>query len=284
MEELLHLLEHTFLDTVKMIPFLFLAYWLIEYFEHRAGEKFRASLSRLGKWGPVGGALLGCVPQCSFSVAAVNLFSGRIITGGTLIAVFLATSDEALPILAAHPESWSLILPLIGAKLLIGILAGFLFDRLSFARRLQADCPGHDTHEHCHNVSSHIKVLLSALRHTLFIYLFVFIVTVLLDAFIHYIGEDTLAQVLLTNTFLQPIAAGVLGLIPNCAPSIILTELYLAGSIGFGAMLAGLCTSAGLGLLVLFRMHRAPKQNFFLLLYLLTAGILAGLLVQLFMG
>ena len=287
MEEILHILWHTLLDAAKMLPFLLAAYWLIELIEHRSGDKLQASLRRWGKWGPIGGALLGCVPQCGFSVVASNFYAGRLITMGTLVAVFVSTSDEALPLLLATPDRWSSVLPLLGIKVLIAIIAGFIIDRLPFAKRASerhTHDGHHPLHEHCGDVSTGGQVFFSALKHTLTVFAFVFLVMTLLDLAVHWIGEEQFSTILAESRLLQPILAAFLGLIPNCAPSVILTELYASGSISFGAMIAGLCTSAGMGLLVLFRSNRPMKENLIIVACLLAVGLIIGTALHVLFG
>ena len=225
---------------------------------------------------------MGCVPQCGFSVAAANLYSGRIITAGTLIAVFISTSDEALPILISEPEHLPLVFLLIGAKIAIAILAGFLFDLIPGFPRLNVAVDENHIHEDCHTGGQMKDILLDACKHTIYIAVFIALVMLALNFAIYFIGEDQLSSLLMSNHLLQPSIAALFGLIPNCAPSIILTELYLSGSLSFGSLLAGLITGAGMGLVVLFRSNRQVKQNLLILLFLFAVGAISGTLIQLF--
>ena len=281
---MLDIITDTLLDTAKMLPFLFLAYLLIEYIEHKKSHKIEALLVGTGKFGFVGGALLGIFPQCGFSVAAANFYAGRVITMGTLVSVFIATSDEAIPVLLTVPESWGMIVKLIAAKLLIAVIAGFLTDAVL---RLFLHKDGGRQQEHIHEeVCDHCGcdrhgILYAALRHTVSIAFFILVVSLLLNVFIASIGEERLSSLFLNNTLLQPVVSVLIGLIPNCASSVLLTELLVRGSISFGSAVAGLCAGAGAGLLVLFHVNKRKKENFCVLGMIAAVGIVSGWLLQL---
>ena len=265
------------LDALKTLPFLFGAYLFIEFLEHRASHKLTHALSKMGPLGPVGGAVLGCVPQCGFSVAAANFYAGRLISPGTLLAVFLATSDEALPILLSRPGSMGSLGRLLAVKLVaagcFGLLTDFLLNR--------RDPEGAGLHDLCQNCGCKEKGLLRpALIHTGKICLFLFLVNLALNSAISLVGEENISRLLLTGSVFQPLLAALIGFIPNCAASIILTELYLGGSLSFGAAVAGLCTGAGLGLAVLFRVNQNTKENFVLAGLLYVAAVVTGCLCQ----
>lgn len=283
-ELFLDILLDAFLDSLKMLPFLFLAYLILEYIEHRSSSKLERMLGS-GRLGAVGGALLGCVPQCGFSVTASNLYAGRVITVGTLVAVFLSTSDEALPLMLAHPEAYPMMFALLAIKVGVAILAGLLVD--AAAKRLRPKTEGaqesiHELceHGHCHCGGHGHGILLSALRHTVSIFLFIFVVLILLNLAVELIGEETLSTLLLSGSVFQPLVAGLIGFIPNCAASVLLTELYLAGSISFGSAVAGLCTSAGVGLAVLFKVNRNLRENLLIMAVLYVVGVVAGMIIQ----
>ncbi|MDO5602672.1 MAG: putative manganese transporter [Oscillospiraceae bacterium] len=272
------------IDCVKMLPFLFLAYLLIEYIEQRHSQKLNGMLSAQSRWGFGVGALLGIVPQCGFSAMAANLYSSRVITLGTLLAVFLSTSDEAIPILLANPDSFSLLLKLLLVKVIAAACAGFLADTV--LRRLltkgntggfTGDMEDCDCHEH----EEGEKILPAALRHTLHIFILLFFVTLALGAVVHVIGEETLAGWLAALGPLQIFAAGLVGLIPNCAASVLLTGLLVSGGLSFPAAAAGLCTGAGVGLIVLFRANHNWKENLKITGVLYLFGCAAGLLCAL---
>jgi len=279
MPDFFHIIEHTFFDAVKMLPFLFLTYLFLEYLEHKGNEKFVSILQHSGKLGPLGGAILGCIPQCGFSVAAANLYAGRIISAGALAAVFISTSDEAIPILIANPDSAGLVLKLIAYKLIFAVFAGFLLDFILRHTPVINDAQNNHLHEDCHNVYSNKQILLSALKHTLFIALFIFAVLLILEIIIHYLGEDKLSALLMTDSVWQPVIAGLIGLIPNCAPSVILTQLYITGGIDVGTLFCGLSTSAGMGIVLLFKNNRNLKQNLLLLGYIYCLSVLVGFLL-----
>lgn len=271
----------TLLDTAKLLPFLFLAYLLMEFLEHHAGGKTERLLTRSGKIGPLFGGLFGVVPQCGFSAASAGLYAGRLITTGTLLAVFLSTSDEMLPIMLSHG-----IFPykLLLAKFVIGVAVGFAVDLVTHLVR-RGKPAGDDVQiedicerEHCH-CGDHIA--LSALKHTLRIAVFLLLITFLLNTGIYLIGEDRLAGAVSNRPVFANLLAAAVGLIPNCASSVVLTELYLSDIVSVGALLSGLLVNAGVGLLVLFRNNRPVRDSFRVLALLLAAGVLAGLLIDL---
>ena len=274
-------LKDTVIDSVKMLPFLFAAYLLMEYLEHKSSKKLQ-SILQSGRFGAVGGAVLGCLPQCGFSVMASNLYAGRLISAGTLIAIFLATSDEAIPVLLANPERANIILWILLTKLLIAIPVGLLIDA---AGKRFLDAKPESGEENLHHLCEHCGcdhgILKPALKHTVQIFFFILIFSFLLNLLIAAIGEETLSAVLMSNSFWQPLIAGVVGFIPNCAASVVLTELYLAGTISFGSAVAGLCTGAGVGLAVLWKVNRNPKENLKIVLLLYLVGVSAGMLLQL---
>lgn len=280
-----HVLVHAVIDSLKLLPFLFLAYLLIEYIEHRASDRFQQLLNGSGKFGPLGGALVGLIPQCGFSGAAANLYSCRVITAGTLIAVFLSTSDEAIPVLLSNPEQIGSVGALLLAKVLIAVIAGFLLDLTGLFRSSQTEKTTEAIHhlcddDHCGCETGH-GIFRSALNHTIRIFLFVLLLTILLNLGIELIGEEQLSNLLMSNTVFQPAIAALIGLIPNCAASVLITQLYVAGTISFGSAIAGLCTGAGVGLIVLFKSNHNLKQNLKLLLYLYLAGAIFGTIIHL---
>ena len=281
LHELTHMLEHAVLDALNTLPFLFLAYLLIEYMEHRASAKLKNGLQKLGPFGPVGGALIGIIPQCGFSVAASNFYAGRIVSVGTLLAVFLSTSDEAVPILLSQPEMRRYILPMLGVKLLSAVVFGFLADlAVRLWKKKEEEAPFEELCAECD--CEHHGVFRSALHHTVHIFLFILLVNVVMELAIHFIGEETISGLLLNGSVLQPFLTALIGLIPNCAASVILTELFTAGSLSFGACIAGLCAGAGMGVIVLFRANRRLKENCAILAALYGTAVLTGLVVNLF--
>ena len=286
MHEILHLILHSILDTAKLVPFLFLTYLLMEYLEHRSANVTERWLRGAGKIGPLVGGTLGVVPQCGFSAAASGLYAGRIITTGTLIAVYLSTSDEMLPIMISEGAPITTMLKILGTKLLIGIVAGFAIDGVSCLIRQKH---GHNRDEHSHiedicerencNCGDHFAF--SALKHTLHITVFILLITFALNTAIHFIGEDQIAAAVLDRPILGNFVSSLIGLIPNCASSVILTELYLGGVIPAGAMLSGLLVNSGVALTILFRNNRPVKDSFRILLILFAIGFFSGILIDL---
>lgn len=281
MREFLHeVVLDGLLDTAKLLPFLFLTYLAMEFLEHKAEGKALRFLEKSGRFGPLLGALVGTVPQCGFSAAAANLYAGRIITLGTLLAVFLSTSDEMLPLLIAGNVKMTSVLLILGVKIVVGIAVGMLVDLVLRLRhkeeRVHIDTLCEQDHCHCEN-----GIFRSALHHTVHITLFILLVTLFVNAVVFFVGEDTVASLFYDRPVVGHILSALVGLIPNCAASVALTGFYLNGFITAGAMLAGLLPGAGVGLLVLFRVNRPMKENFLILLLLFVVGVLAGLAVDL---
>lgn len=277
------------IDSVKLLPFLFITYLAMEYLEHKTSDKSNQLVERSGKIGPLYGSLLGIVPQCGFSAAATNLYAGRVITLGTLIAIYLSTSDEMLPILISEKVSILLILKILFVKVVIGMIAGFAIDFIhqKLLRFTHMKDPHHlpdihhmCEHEHCH--CDEKGIFPSALKHTVEIFVYILVISFLLNLVIAYIGEDTLSSFILNRPVIGELAAGLIGLIPNCAASVVITQLYLEGLLSAGPMMAGLLVSAGVGLLVLFKVNDHPRENLKILGLLYAIGVVSGLLIELF--
>ena len=279
---MLEIIEDTLIDSIKLLPFLFLTYLLMEYIEHKTKEKTKETIKKSGKFGPLIGGILGIVPQCGFSVSATNLYAARVITLGTLIAVYLSTSDEMLPIFISEAVPISTILKILGIKLLIGVFAGFVIDLvIRFVKKeKQEDEKIVDLceKEHCHCEKGIVK---SALKHTINIFIFIVIITFIINLVIHFIGEDTIAGFLRNQPILGPVIAGIVGLIPNCASSVILTQMYLENVISAATMISGLLVGAGVGLAVLFKTNKGIKQNLKITLLLYVIGVLSGIVIGL---
>ena len=281
MDLIIDILKDAGIDTLKLIPFLFITYLAMEYLEKATGDKVEGWVAKSQKAGPVVGALVGILPQCGFSTAASTLYAGRVITLGTLIAVFLATSDEMLPIFIAEQVDPAIISKILLCKLIIGLVMGLLID---FVARIISKATDKRLHihelcerEHCACEDGPLK---SALRHTVNVSVFIFLVSLALTGTIEVVGEETLASFLSGSTFLSVIAAGLVGLIPNCAASVIIVELYLEGVLSTGAMMGGLLVGAGVGLLVLFRSNRPLRNNLIITGVLFIIGVTWGLIFQ----
>lgn len=294
MHEILHLLKHTFIHTMEhsvvLLPFLFLTYLAMEYLEHKTSDKTKAVIEKGGRLGPFFGGLLGAVPQCGFSAAASSLYAGRVITMGTLIAIYLSTSDEMLPVLLAEVNIVGVtpILKILATKVIIGMIAGFFVDFVfSKAEKEEHDHDhGHHhihemcEHEHCH-CGEGKSIWKSALVHTVKIALFLILITFALNLVLELLGEDVLENFLLNKPIIGQFLAGLVGLIPNCASSVALTKLYLGGAMSFAACMSGLLVGAGIGVLVLFRVNKDKKENVKIVLLLYAIGVAAGILMEL---
>lgn len=268
----------TLVDALKLLPFLFVAFLIIEFVEHRVGKKSKEAIVSSGKFGPVVGGLLGLFPQCGFGALATNLYITRIVSLGTLISVYLATSDEMLPIMISENVSWELIARILLIKLLFGIVIGFFIDLL-FRKRKTTDinyeiCD----EEHCH-CGKH-GIIKSSLIHTLKTLAFIAFTSFCLNTILFYGGEEFLSKLLLKNSLLAPFISSLIGLIPNCAASVIVTELYLNNAIGFGTMIGGLLTGSGIGLLLLFKNNKNMKENLFILLTIYFVGSIGGMIIE----
>ncbi len=369
MDLLLHFIEHALEDTLVLVPFLFVTYTALEALEHAAGARANAVVRRAGAAGPVAGALLGVVPQCGFSAMAATLYAGRVVTLGTLVAVFLSTSDEMLPMLVAERVDAGLLFRVLGLKVLVALITGVLADLAiralrknarvhAFLRRTvfsvrrdgveadvvdqMAECGetaehicrlceqdhcgcGHDhvhvhgdehghergyehghedadghvagcDHDHSHDHGhghghghdhdhSHAggrfgivgSILMGAVSHTVQVSLFIFLVTFALVLVLETVGEDALAAFLSGNQLLAVFASALVGLVPNCSASVVITQLYLEGVLGFAPLMAGLLTSAGVGYLVLFRTNRHPRENAVIVVGLFLVACVWGL-------
>lgn len=272
---MLDILMDSLIDSLKILPFLFITYLIIEYISHKSSDKL---ILGLRKYGVPGGALLGSFPQCGFSVAAANFYTNKVISAGTLIAVFISTSDEAIPVILANSGNIDIVLKLIITKIVIAIIAGLFADAFFsrfFVGELNDDI---DYHHHFHDCKG--GILNSALKHTLHIFVFMAITILFMNLAIYLIGEENLSKVLLTDSVLQPAVAALIGFIPNCASSIIITQLFLQGSLSFGSAVAGLSTGAGVGLIVLFKVNKNIKNNIKIMIYIYIISIIAGSLLQ----
>ena len=268
----------TILDCLKILPFLFIAFLIIEFFEHKLSHKTEDTIKKAGKIGPLFGSLLGALPQCGFSVLATNLYITRIISLGTLIAIYLSTSDEMLPILIAEKAPIDSILFLVVLKILIGMICGFIIDLII---RKEEPKKHFEICEHDHCDCEH-GIIIPAIKHTLKILIFIFIITFILNAAFHYIGEDNIKHIFDKTNFFTPFIAALIGLIPNCGSSIILTELYITNILPLSSALAGLLANSGVALLVLFKSNKNIKENLKIVGILYSISAITGLLLKIF--
>ncbi|MBQ3013586.1 MAG: arsenic efflux protein [Clostridia bacterium] len=288
MHEFFHILGHsawhTLIDTAKIVPFLFLTYLLMEFLEHKAGGAPERWLRTSGKIGPLVGGALGVLPQCGFSAAATGFYTGRMITTGTLIAVYLSTSDEMLPILLSSGAPLPTVLKLLATKLAIGVAAGFAIDGIT---RLIVRATGKEQEpqieELCEreNCDCGDRFVLSALKHTAYITIFLLIFTFVLTLGIELVGEENIQSLVLNRPVLGSLLAGLVGLIPNCVSSVALTSLFVDGVLSSGALLSGLMVNAGVGLAILFRNNRPVRDSLRVVAILFGISVVCGILIDL---
>ena len=273
------ILIDTILDSIKLIPFLLLAFLIIELIEHKLNNKTEKIITKSKKIGPIIGSILGVIPQCGFSVMATNLYITRIITLGTLISIYLSTSDEMLIIMISEKVPIILIIKILIIKIFFGILYGIIIDIILSKRKKD----NKTNYELCDkdNCNCNHSIILSAIKHTLHITLFIFIITLIINTIFTLLGEKYLSKILLTNNILSPLITSLIGLIPNCAASVILTELYLNKAISLGALIGGLLTSSGSSLLVLLKNNKNKKENITIILLLYSLGAISGIIIEL---
>ena len=293
MDFLLHVLEHSVRDTLALVPLLFLTYLAMEAIEHVASDRVRAAVERSGKAGPVVGAALGALPQCGFSAMAATLYAGRVVTLGTLVAVVLSTSDEMVPVFLAHQEPLGRLIAIMAFKVVAGVVVGLAVDVALRAWHRAGDGHVHIhelcEREHCHCDDDHDhaqehahgrwSIVRSALVHTVQVTLFILVVTFVFGLAIEYVGQDALGALLANHPVRATFVSALVGLIPNCAASVAITELYLDGVLATGPMLAGLLASGGVGLLVLWRTNADARQNALITAFVYVVAVGVGLLV-----
>lgn len=293
MDFLLHVLEHSVLDTLELVPLLFLTYLAMEAIEHVASDRVRGAVERSGKAGPVVGAALGVLPQCGFSAMAATLYAGRVVTLGTLVAVVLSTSDEMVPVFLAHQEPLGRLIAIMAFKVVAGVVVGLAVDVALRAWHRAGDghvhihelcerehCHCDDDHDHAHeHAHGRWSIVRSALVHTVQVTLFILVVTFVFGLAIEYVGQDALGALLANHPVRATFVSALVGLIPNCAASVAITELYLDGVLATGPMLAGLLASGGVGLLVLWRTNADARQNALITAFVYVVAVGVGLLV-----
>ena len=292
MHEFLHALEHSAIDSLKMLPFLAIAFFILEYIEAKVEEKSSHMIEKAGKAGPFAGALLGLIPQCGFSVIGSNFYAKRIITLGTLIAIYLSTSDEALLVMLTKPDRILDILSVMGIKFAVALTAGYIIDLVLRKKAESHECHHRHHHddscedeeligeEHCCAHTDWKAIVKCTVKRTASVFAFLFAANFALGYIIELVGEAKLQEIMLTESIFQPLLTALIGLIPNCAPSVILAELYIEGAISLGSVISGLCTGAGVGLIVLFRVNRGVKSNLGIVTLLYVIGAASGIAIQ----
>lgn len=303
METFFHILLHSLKDTAKLIPVFLIVYLLIEFLEYKNIFAFEKSKLLKGKVSPVMGSLFGSVPQCGFSVISSELYSKQKISIGALVAVFVATSDEAFPIMIAHYEAIPALIVLILTKIILGILIGyiamFLYSKIFKTSSIKIEdlkshehAETHDNHDDHEEHEQHIHACCNhdlednkfdwkhPIIHCIKISLYIFIFNLIFGSFVEIIGEDNLTTFLASSSIFQPLFAILIGLIPNCASSVVLTELYLMNGLSFGAIVAGLSVNAGLGFIVLLKENRKKKENWFILLTITISSLIFGYILH----
>ena len=285
MEAVLHCLVHAAIDTLHLIPFLYITYVLMEALERYASDKIHHLVQRGGSWGALVGAICGVFPQCGFSAAAATLYSAGVISMGTVLAVFLSTSDELLPIFIAEHVPASEIATILGLKVLVAIIVGLMVDALLRARGMQHVDTDHIHDlceaEHCECDDEEGSIWMAALKHTVVVSVFIYLATFAMALVFHTVGEEVLTQFLIEHQSTSVIISALVGLIPNCAASVLISQLYIQGVLSFAAMMSGLLVAAGVGLLVLFRTNRHMKQNVAIVGILFVSSVLVGFILQL---
>ena len=286
MEKFLDVLKDSALDSLKILPVIFLVYVLIEFMESRESEEKRLKRIFGSRFSPFFGAAIGVIPQCGFSAAAANLYSGGVITVGTMIAVFLSTSDEMLPILISEQADVRKIMAILIGKIIVGIVAGILVDigvRV-LGKGYQRGLHIHDIceHDHCHCEEG--SIVKSALIHSVQILVFIYVISFALNAVVEWIGMEEVMNVVTHYPIAGIFLAGLVGLIPNCAASITITKFYLEGVLNVGSMFAGLLSCAGIGLIVLFKTNHSWKKNVMIVATLYGISVVCGIIVEILFG
>ena len=257
-------------DVLKLIPFLFISFVIMEILEHKITSKKK--LTKLNKFGPLAGSVLGIIPQCGFGTLASNLYASRVISLGTLIAVYLSTSDEMLPIMLSEHTAIDKIIPILFYKFLLGLFFGIIID-IVYHKRISNEIHHFCEEEHCNCKKE--GIIKPSIIHTLKIVFFIFIVNLVLNSIV---DKSLITHFVSNNKIISPIIMSIVGLIPNCAASVVITELYLDNIITFGALLSGLLSSSGVGLLVLFKQNKNIKENLIILFLLIIIASICGII------
>ena len=273
-------IKDALLDSIKLLPFLFVVYTIMEYIEHKTNKKTEKIIKNSGRFGPIIGSILGAFPQCGFSVMASNLFFTGIISMGTLIAIFLSTSDEMLPVMLSNGIAIERVIKIVLLKVLIGMLFGFIIDLFVLKKKdlTKKEINKMCEHEHC-NCEENIFV--SSIKHTFNIFIFIALINIVLDILIYVIGDKFISNIVAQNTLFGPVISGLIGLIPNCAASVVITELFVNGTINFGTLMSGLMSNSGVALLVLFKLNKNIKENVKILCITYFIAIIVGIVINL---
>ncbi|MBP3831926.1 MAG: arsenic efflux protein [Clostridia bacterium] len=280
---MIDILLDAIIDTAKILPFLFITYAIMEYIEHKMSEKSKTTIKKAGKWGPLLGSTVGIIPQCGFSASATNLYSARVISLGTLLAVYLSTSDEMIPIFISEKVPILTLVKILAIKFIIGIIFGFIIDFVyrvikqqnQEEEKIEDICE----HEHCHCEEN--GIFKSAIKHTISILIYIFIITLIINCIVEWVGEDNIATFVGNHAILGPAISSLIGLIPNCAASVIITNLYIQNIISGASLIAGLLTGAGVGLIILFKTNKNIKENIAIVGLLYAIGVFSGIVLQL---
>ena len=275
---MLDIVIDTLIDGLKLIPFLFIAFLIIELLEHKLSKKNKKLIAKTGKLGPIFGGLLGAFPQCGFSCMATNLYVTRIISLGTLISVYLSTSDEMLPVLLSQKASFKVILASILIKVIIGMISGIIIDFILRKKEKNIEIDN----EICKEENCHCKdhLIVSVLKHTLSITLFIMFISFILNILIDYTGIFDENNIIMNNTF-TVFLTSIIGLVPNCGASVMITTLYLKGVISFSALISGLLTGSGVAIIILFKSNKNIKENLIILSVVYFIGVISGLIIEL---
>lgn len=274
---MLHILEHTFLDSLKILPFLFITFIFIELLEHKYNGKVVNGIKESGKFGPIIGSFLGIIPQCGFSVIGTNLYITRVISIGTLFSIYLSTSDEMLPILIGKDVDLSIIFMILGIKFVTGVVFGIIIDyffvnknntyfNYNVCEEDKCDC------EH--------GILKSSLKHTFKIFIFLLIASFIVNLLFEYTNDNFISKLFMKNSIFGTFIGSLIGLIPNCGASVVLTELFIKGAISIGSLISGLLTGSGVAILILFKSNKNLKENIYILMLLYLIGVFVGMLVE----
>ena len=279
---MIDILMDAIIDSAKILPFLFITYLIMEYIEHKMSEKSKTTIKKAGKWGPLLGSAVGIIPQCGFSASATNLYSARVISLGTLIAVYLSTSDEMIPVFISEKVPVLTLVKILAIKFIIGIIFGFIIDlilRLKNNEKQEEKIEEICEHEHCHCEKN--GILKSAIKHTISILIYIFVITFIINCIVEWVGEDNIATFVGNHAILGPAISSLIGLIPNCAASVILKNIYIQNIISGASLIAGLLTGAGVGLIILFRTNKNIKENIAIVGLLYVIGVFSGIIFQL---